>query len=279
MGITVFDPDERKRNNQLAFLQALQTIGTLAETGSKLKQSQSSSALNNAFLPLISNAVAQQTGTLPSAIPQGMPRLGQPSTPQASPIGMTGFNFSPGSASPFSLTFGQTPQDKAKLEQQSKQAEASERISQGLNTFKTLKKQFDSALPSELKQGQLPIFQRIEGALQKAGAKTGLIDNPQLVALSKMEIPATRMILKAMGEGARMSDQDINQMIGSLDLAGMTTKERAATVKLFFDITSSQMDKETKDMFQNDPDIMETFGQLGNKGKDLNNDNLFKGLK
>lgn len=279
MAITIFDPDQRRRENQAAFLQALQTFGQLAQIPGALEKSRAESALArqqsslfNSVLPTLQGAVGTQAPTVPPL----QPRL----SPPQSPIGLTGFSVGPSGPS---FSFGQTPESKQQIELQTESKKASERISQGLQTFKVLKTQFDKALPDNLKKGDLPIFQRLEGAIQKIGAKAGLVDNPQLVALSKMEVPATRLVLKAMGEGARMSDQDIEQMLGSLNLGGMTSKERAATVKLFFDIASTQMDEETKNTFLNDPVIKDMFGSLSEKQAGTKNQltvkNLFEGLE
>ena len=121
-------------------------------------------------------------------------------------------------------------------------------------------KQFNEALPT----GQnLPSEQRIKGFMSVIGAKMGTIPNPQLLALQNTAKLQLRGILRDLGEGARMSDQDITQNIMVLEQAGLTEEERIAQARSFMQTAVDSMDTENLKALQGDPNIVELLKSFG----------------
>jgi acyl-CoA reductase-like NAD-dependent aldehyde dehydrogenase len=69
--------------------------------------------------------------------------------------------------------------------------------------------------------------------------------------------------MRGLGEGARMSDQDIEQAVSSIDMAGLSPDERAAIVKSFANFAISQMDEKALGVLTKDKISMQIINALG----------------
>ena len=114
----------------------------------------------------------------------------------------------------------------------------------------SITRQFNEALPSDAEG--ITTGARISGIVSMFGAETGVKSNPKLLALKNTAKLTLRSILRDMGEGARLSDQDISQNIAVIEQAGLSTKERLAQVGVFIQTAVDSMDDETLAIFDKD---------------------------
>lgn len=143
------------------------------------------------------------------------------------------------------------------IEEGFKQAEGQKRAFKKLGS---ISRQFTEALPSGDKTA---VEQRINGFMSTIGAKTGFQPNPQLMALQNTAKLQLRAILRDMGEGARLSDQDITQNIALIEQAGLTDDERKAQVRSFMQTAVDSMDSDTLKILQDDPNTIELLKGFG----------------
>ncbi|HEC64919.1 MAG TPA: hypothetical protein ENI23_06490 [bacterium] len=145
---------------------------------------------------------------------------------------------------------------KKGVEEAFKQAEG---LKRALKKVNSITRQFNEALPSDFP----PIVQRFRGFLAGIGAETGLAPNPKLLALKRTAKLQLRAILRDMGEGARLSDQDITQNIALIEQEGLTNGEREALVSTYMQTAVDSMDFRTLRVLQDDPGVLAMFEDLG----------------
>ena len=114
----------------------------------------------------------------------------------------------------------------------------------------SITRQFNEALPNDAEG--ITTGARISGIVSMLGAITGVKSNPKLLALRNTAKLTLRSILRDMGEGARLSDQDISQNIAVIEQAGLSNEERLAQVGTFIQTAVDSMDQETLEIFAND---------------------------
>jgi len=125
---------------------------------------------------------------------------------------------------------------KKGVEEAFKQAEG---LKRAVKKIGSITRQFNEALPS----GEATATeQRISGLISVFGAQTGLKPNPKLLALQRTAKLQLRAILRDMGEGARLSDQDISQNIALIEQAGLTNDEREALISTYMQTDHSVFD-------------------------------------
>lgn len=142
------------------------------------------------------------------------------------------------------------------IEEAFKQAEGIKRASKKIDS---LSRQFNEALPSGK---NTPVEQRIHGLISTIGAKSGIIPNAKLLALQRQSKLQLRAILRDMGEGARLSDQDINQNLALIEQSGLTNEERMALVSSYLQTTVDSMDNDTLRILRIDPNVMKMLQGL-----------------
>lgn len=137
-----------------------------------------------------------------------------------------------------------------------------EGIKRAAKRLGSIVRQYNRALPSE-QIGETTISQRISGFFAVKGAQTGFKPNPDLLALIDTGKLQLRGILRDMGEGARMSDQDINQNIAVIMQAGLSNEERKAKIKSFMQVAVDAMDTPILNNLQKDRNFMDMLGDFG----------------
>lgn len=266
MAITIFDPDERKRNNQLAFLQSLQTAGSLAGTFGALQKSKQEAQLAKQQATLLSQFLPQLQGNLPGQVPSAP----SGSLPQSN-IGFKGFSIGP---SGLSMDFGQTPQQKTEEEQRGKSIEQSTKLSTAVRRLALINKQFKDALPSGDKT---PLEQRIAGTMQTIGAKYGLVDNPKLLALKKNIRPMAINMVRMFGEVGNLSQSEQQGAIDVVSQEGLTDDERIASVRQFAEYALAGADQDALNYMLKQKDIqgiIDAFGIDVGQGESGSGDQL-----
>ena len=89
------------------------------------------------------------------------------------------------------------------------------------------------------------------------------VRNPKLLALRRTAKLQLRAILRDMGEGARLSDQDISQNIKLIEQAGLTNGEREALIATYMQTAIDSMDFRTLRVLKEDPSVVKMFEDLG----------------
>jgi len=146
---------------------------------------------------------------------------------------------------------------KKGVEEAFKQAEG---IKRALKKLGSITRQFSEALPT----GNLhPFIQRIRGIFADIGAETGIAPNPKLLALKITAKLQLRAILRDMGEGARLSDQDITQNIAIIEQTNLTDEEREALIATYMQTAVDSMDFRTLRVLTDDPGVVQMFDGLG----------------
>ncbi len=210
---------------------------------------------------------------IPQPTAPNIQRLSTPSIPQNiqdTVLGQQGGAFQPESfKDPFGMQYKYKPSEAEQLkglvtagrgkgiEEGFKQAEGQKRAFKKLGS---ISRQFTEALPSG---DRTAVEQRINGLVSSIGAKTGFQPNPQLMALQNTAKLQLRAILRDMGEGARLSDQDITQNIALIEQAGLTDVERKAQVRSFMQTAVDSMDSDTLKILQDDPNTIELLKGFG----------------
>lgn len=143
------------------------------------------------------------------------------------------------------------------------------KLSGVIKSMDSLRQQFDEALPSE---GRSTAGQRINGILSSFGAKTGVKENPELLALLKNSKPIAVGLIKDLGETGTLSKTDIDTAVNLVQMDGLTEEERAAGIKQFLENALSKMDYDVKQYILSQEDIV---GILKGLKVDINK---FKGM-
>lgn len=164
------------------------------------------------------------------------------------------------------LTEERIKQKSAKMIESGKGKGIEEAFKQGENIKRAFKKlgsitsQFNEFLPTGQK---VPVEQRISGLIDSIGAQTGLKPNPGLQALQQTAKLQLRSILRDMGEGARLSDQDIKQNIAVIEQAGLTNTERKALVRSFMQTAIDSMSADVLNVLLEDVSAVKTLSDFG----------------
>lgn len=127
----------------------------------------------------------------------------------------------------------------------------------------TLADQFNEALPSE---GRSPLEQRLEGMKAVIGTKTGLVDNPQLLALQKTGTLASIQMVRAFGEVGNLAESDIGAAEQLARQAGLTNEERSTLVSVVGAVAlSSILPEVRKELIATNPDLQTFIDAYGIK--------------
>lgn len=164
------------------------------------------------------------------------------------------------------FTFGKTAAAKGKEASIKEGFERAEGIKRAAKKIASLTRQFNEALPQKQTDDFTLPF-RIAGGAASLGAKFGLKANPQLSALQDTSKLQLRSILRDMGEGARMSDQDITQNLAVIEQAGLSDKERMAKVRSFMQTAVDGMDNDTIKLITEDDSSTKLLQDFGVKLK------------
>ena len=162
------------------------------------------------------------------------------------------------------FTFGKTAAAKGKEASVKEGFERAEGIKRAAKKLASMTRQFNEALPQEQKDDFTLPF-RVAGTTAGLASRFGLKSNPKLTALQDTAKLQLRSILRDMGEGARMSDQDITQNVAVIEQAGLSDKERKAKVSSFMQTAIDSMDKDTIRLITEDDSSMKLLKSFGVK--------------
>ena len=162
------------------------------------------------------------------------------------------------------FTFGKTAAAKGKEASVKEGFERAEGIKRAAKKLASITRQFNEALPQEQKDDFTLPF-RIAGTTAGLASRFGLKSNPKLTALQDTSKLQLRSILRDMGEGARMSDQDITQNVAVIEQAGLSDKERNAKVGSFMQTAIDSMDKDTIRLITEDDSSVKLLKSFGVK--------------
>ena len=162
------------------------------------------------------------------------------------------------------FTFGKTAAAKGKEASVKEGFERAEAIRRAAKKLASITRQFNEALPQEQKDDFTLPF-RVAGTTAGLASRFGLKSNPKLTALQDTAKLQLRSILRDMGEGARMSDQDITQNVAVIEQAGLSDKERKAKVSSFMQTAIDSMDKDTIRLITEDDSSVKLLKSFGVK--------------
>ena len=162
------------------------------------------------------------------------------------------------------FTFGKTAAAKGKEASVKEGFERAEGIKRAAKKLASMTRQFNEALPQEQKDDFTLPF-RVAGTTAGLASRFGLKSNPKLTALQDTAKLQLRSILRDMGEGARMSDQDITQNVAVIEQAGLSDKERKAKVSSFMQTAIDSMDKDTIRLITEDDSSVKLLKSFGVK--------------
>src|SRR3990167_7450369 len=162
------------------------------------------------------------------------------------------------------FTFGKTAAAKGKEASVKEGFERAEGIKRAAKKLASMTRQFNEALPQEQKDDFTLPF-RIAGTTAGLASRFGLKSNPKLTALQDTSKLQLRSILRDMGEGARISDQDITQNVAVIEQAGLSDKERNAKVGSFMQTAIDSMDKDTIRLITEDDSSVKLLKSFGVK--------------
>ena len=162
------------------------------------------------------------------------------------------------------FTFGKTAAAKGKEASVKEGFERAEGIKRAAKKLASITRQFNEALPQEQKDDFTLPF-RVAGTTAGLASRFGLKSNPKLTALQDTSKLQLRSILRDMGEGARMSDQDITQNVAVIEQAGLSDKERKAKVGSFMQTAVDSMDKDTIRLITEDDSSVKLLKSFGVK--------------
>ena len=162
------------------------------------------------------------------------------------------------------FTFGKTAAAKGKEASVKEGFERAEGIKRSAKKLASITRQFNEALPQEQKDDFTLPF-RVAGTTAGLASRFGLKSNPKLTALQDTSKLQLRSILRDMGEGARMSDQDITQNLAVIEQAGLSDKERKAKVSSFMQTAIDSMDEDTIRLITEDESSIKLLKSFGVK--------------
>ena len=160
------------------------------------------------------------------------------------------------------FTFGKTAAAKGKEASVKEGFERAEGIKRAAKKLASITRQFNEALPQEQKDDFTLPF-RVAGTTAGLASRFGLKSNPKLTALQDTSKLQLRSILRDMGEGARMSDQDITQNVAVIEQAGLSDKERKAKVSSFMQTAVDSMDEDTIRLITEDESSVKLLKSFG----------------
>lgn len=215
MPITIFDPDERRRNNQLAFLQQLKTFGELAQIPGQLKKQQAESKFYESLSGVGSNgsptpdsAKNLDTTALLSKGQYSMPPLNSANLGSI-PLTMKGLSKSGPTFGPDALAMKVAEkqiENAGKI--QADRATKAEGAQATTGQTGRYLKQYDRSM-NELKR-KFPEIDKVgfSGWMQRQGAKalTSVDEFPETKALQKLAQPFAQQLATEI-EG-RATDED-----------------------------------------------------------------------
>lgn len=165
-------------------------------------------------------------------------------------------------AGPLTFTGKQTAEEKGEEAAIKEAFERAQGVKRATKRLASIVNQFNKALPAEQK-GTTTVSQRVSGITAVLGAKTGLKPNPDLLALQDTAKLQLRGILRDMGEGARMSDQDITQNLAVIEQAGLSNEERKAKIRTFMQVAVDSMDSAIIDTLKKDKTTLDLLSDFG----------------
>jgi hypothetical protein len=156
---------------------------------------------------------------------------------------------------------GVIAQQEAEGKALQKEFETSEKLSQAVRRLSVIKRQFQEALPSE---GRSALAQRVTGNLAVIGAKMGLKENPQLLALQTNIRPIAINLIRLFGEVGNLSESEQKGAIDVVQQSGLTDDERLAKLRQFAEFALAGASPRAVDFAINrNPDIRSIVDAFG----------------
>lgn len=138
--------------------------------------------------------------------------------------------------------------------------ESGSKLGTAVKRLNLINNQLNKALPTG---NNNPLTQRIAGPLAVAGAKSGLMPNPKLMALKKNIRPIGIQLIRAFGEVGNLSEQEQSSSMDVVSNESLTEDERLESLKQFAEFAIAGARPEAIDMMMQDPGVASIIKDLG----------------